>query len=78
MPAVLAGTFCFSIVGIVVSFLRIIKSNMTGYFAGLFIIGAPFFITHAATQSADVPLAYFFLATYVTIFLADVREGEKC
>ena len=48
-----------------------------GLVAGLVLLGTPFLILHGASQYADVPLAFFFVATVVLLFLRGVAFREE-
>ncbi len=71
VPAVLAILFTLAIVGLTVSSLSILRGRSQALFAGLVLLGTPLLITHTASQYADVPLGFFFLATLVLISLQD-------
>ncbi|MCU0581770.1 MAG: phospholipid carrier-dependent glycosyltransferase, partial [Syntrophales bacterium] len=51
--------------------LAILRSRSQGYLAGLVLMGSPYFLDMGAYQFADIPLAFFFLATLVLFFLHD-------
>jgi hypothetical protein len=71
VPALLAILFTIAIVGLTVSSLSILRGRSQGLFAGLVLLGTPLLITHTASQYADVPLGFYFLATLVLISLHD-------
>jgi len=64
--------FTFSTIGLILASLSLLRSKGQGYLAGLVLLGTPFLITQGASQYADVPLSYFFLATLVIISLKDM------
>ncbi|MCF8083216.1 MAG: hypothetical protein K9M96_08985 [Deltaproteobacteria bacterium] len=74
--AVITGVFTFATVGMLVCALGVRKDKSQGYLAGLMLLGIPFFIKLGADQYADVPVAFFFLATVIlcTLYLADDRR----
>jgi hypothetical protein len=75
LPAFL---FTFITVGLIWAALSILRSRNQGYLAGLVLMGSPFFIVLGAAQFADIPLAFFFLLTFVFIFFHDrFSENEK-
>lgn len=78
VPAVLAILFTLAIVGLTVSSLSILRGRSQALFAGLVLLGTPFLITHTASQYADVPLGFFFLATLVLISLQDSLASNAC
>jgi hypothetical protein len=65
VPIVIAFLFTFATVGLLSSALTILKGRTHGLLAGLFLIGTTKFIYLGASQCADVPLGFFFLATIV-------------
>ena len=71
VPAVVSMLFTFATVGLLFSSLSILRSRSQGFLAGLVLLGTPLFIRQGASQQADVPLGFFFLATIVLFFLQD-------
>lgn len=69
--------FTFATVGLLVSSLSILRSKNQGFLAGLVILGTPFFIVHGASQYADIPLGFFFLATLVLLCLQDEMKNNR-
>ncbi len=79
VPALVAILFTLAIVGLTVSSLSVLRGKSQSYFAGFVLLGTPLLITHTASQYADVPLGFFFLATLVLIALQDClanRAGD--
>ena len=70
-PALVAATFAFTAVALLVTALGALRAPSHGYLAGLVLLATPFFIRHATSLYADVPLAFFFLATVVCLALDD-------
>jgi hypothetical protein len=68
LPAFL---FTFITIGLIWAALSILRSRNQGYLGGLVLMGSPFFIVLGAAQFADIPLAFFFLLTFVFIFFHD-------
>jgi len=75
-PALVAATFAFGTVGLVVSSLGALRRPSQGLLAGMVLLSTPFFIRHATSLYADVPLSFFFLATVVCLALDD-RYGAE-
>jgi hypothetical protein len=71
VPAILAILYALATVGLTMSSLSILRGKSQSLFAGLVLLGTPLLITHTASQYADVPLSFFFLATLVLISLQD-------
>jgi Dolichyl-phosphate-mannose-protein mannosyltransferase len=65
-----AMLFTFSTAGLLISSLSFLRDRQQALLAGLVLLGTPFFVTHAATQYPDVPMAFFFLAVLVLLSLA--------
>jgi Dolichyl-phosphate-mannose-protein mannosyltransferase len=71
VPLLLSALFAFATVGLTVSTLSALRGNGQGLLAGIILLGTPFLITQATWQYADVPLGFFFLATFVFLALHD-------
>jgi hypothetical protein len=67
-----AMLFTFATVGPLVSALSFLRNRQQALLAGLVLLGTPFFVTHAATQYPDVPIAFFFLSVLVLLSLARI------
>ena len=74
-PALVAATFTFGTVALVVAALAALRSTSQGLVAGLVLLSTPFFIAHGASFYGDVPVGLFLLATFVCLAL-DGRYGE--
>jgi len=71
VPIAVSFLFTFALVGLVVSSLAMLRGENQGYCGGLVLIGSPFFILMGASQLADVPLAFFLLASIVLCIVHD-------
>jgi hypothetical protein len=74
-PILVAFVFAAGACLLLFSSLAILRGKLRASLAAIVLAGTPFFIGHAAAQYADVPLAFFYLATLVLLCLAD-REKE--
>jgi 4-amino-4-deoxy-L-arabinose transferase-like glycosyltransferase len=74
-PALVAATFAFGAVALLVTALAALRAPSQGLLAGMVLLATPFFIRHATSLYADVPLAFFFLATVVCLALDDRAGG---
>lgn len=74
-PALVAATFGFAAVALLVTALGALRAPSQGLLAGMVLLGTPFFIRHATSLYADVPLAFFFLAALVCLALDDRAGG---
>jgi len=61
-PALAAMVFSLSIVALVIWHLSVTRNFETGLIAGSFLLSIEFFQTWSASQYADIPQAFFFLA----------------
>lgn len=77
IPAVVAGFFTFAIIGLGLAALTILRTRSQGLLAGIVLAGTSFLIAHGATQYADVPLAFYFMATLVFCCLYDKTEARR-
>jgi len=75
IPVLLSFLFMFALIGLIVSSLTMLRGKNHGYLGGLVLIGSPFFILMGASQLADIPLAFFLLASIVLLFLYDQMPG---
>ena len=73
-PTLVAATFTFGTVALLVAAVAALRSTSQGLLAGLVLLSTPFFILHGTSLYADVPLGLFFLATTVCLAL-DARYG---
>lgn len=76
IPAAFALLFTLLTLGLLLCALSFLKGRIQGYLAAMTLLGTPFFITMGASQFADVPLAFFMLATLVLLFLP-ARSSES-
>jgi hypothetical protein len=74
-PALVAATFALAAVAVLVTALAALRAPSQGLLAGMVLLATPFFIQHATSLYADVPLAVFFLATVVCLALDDRAGG---
>ncbi len=71
-----ATLYTFGVVALVVAALRSVASLATALIAGMILLGTPTFLRQGGWRLADVPLAWFMLATVALITIAESR-GEK-
>jgi 4-amino-4-deoxy-L-arabinose transferase-like glycosyltransferase len=71
IPILLSMFFTFATVGLIFSSIAVLRSKSQGLLAGLILLATPFFVTNGATQYADIPLGFFFLATVVLFTLQE-------
>lgn len=75
VPAAVAGFFTFAIIGLGFAALTILRTRSQGLLVGIALAGTSYLIAHGATQYADVPLAFYFMATLVLCCLHDKAES---
>jgi hypothetical protein len=71
VPVLVAIGFSFSIIALLVSSLGAIKNKSQGYLGGILLLSTPSFLTHGASQYADLPLAFFILAAIIPLYVYD-------
>ena len=72
---ILAALFMLGTVALLVAALSSVRGTSQGLAAGIVLLATATFVSHAASQYADVPLGFYMLATVVAIVLAD-RAGD--
>ena len=77
IPALVAMFFTFATVGLIYSALSILRNNSQGFLSAIFLMGTPIFIAFGASQGADVPIGFFFLAALVLICLMDILPERR-
>jgi len=68
--------FVCAVAGLLSASLSLLRSTSQGLLGGLALMGGPFFLMLGAYQAADIPLAFFILAT-VVVFTVHDRFPEK-
>jgi hypothetical protein len=71
VPVSLACFFTFGCAGLLTSSLTILRGARQGVLAGLALAATPSLYAQGAMQAADVPLAFFILATLACFAIAD-------
>lgn len=71
IPAAIAMLYTFASCGLIVSSLSILRGKTQGLLGGMILLSCSTFIFLGAAQYADVPLAFFFLATIVLLCFYD-------
>lgn len=79
VPATIGLLFTFGTVGLLVSALSMLRGSTAAMLGALTLLTAPFFIEQGAAQYADIPLAFFILATIVLFCVNDddSHNGRK-
>ncbi len=71
VPAVIGLAFTFSTVGVLFESLAILRGRTAAMLGALTLLATPFFLETGASQYADVPLSFFYLATISLLGLYD-------
>lgn len=75
IPIIISFLFTFATVILLFSALSNFRNRTQGCLAAIILMTTPFFIEHGTAQYADVPLAYFFILTFVMITLYDLSPS---
>lgn len=73
----IAGLFTFANVMLLASGLASLRSRRVGAMAGIVLLATAAFVGYGASQNADIPLAFFLLASIVLIVLADTGQDQR-
>jgi hypothetical protein len=76
VPAAVGFIFTFGTAGVLFSSLSILRGRTMAILGATALLATPFFIEQGASQYADVPLGFFFLATIVLLCLHDERRDD--
>jgi len=74
VPAIVSLVFTFATLGLLVSSLATLRGLTSAALAGISLASTPFFIEQGASQYADIPLSFFFLATVVLVHFCRQRS----
>lgn len=75
-PIAVAFILTLATIGLAVCSLCRLRTRTQGFLAGLVLSATNLFVEHGASQYADIPLSFFYLATVVLFFLHD-SENES-
>src|SRR5215472_2136410 len=75
VPIIVALLFTFATIILTFSSVSIFRGNTQAFLGGLLLLGTPFFISHGASQYADVPLGFYFVAT-ISLLALNGRAGD--
>ncbi len=74
-----AALYSYGTIILLFAALAAVKCRSQGFLAGLILTGTPSFVLLGAEQWADVPLGFYFLATFVMLALRDrFFAGNNC
>jgi len=70
VPMIVASIFGICLVCLTISALTLLRGRSQGALAGVILLGTPLVVHYSYAQYADVPLAFYFLASMATYMLA--------
>ena len=76
VPAIISLAFTFATLGLLVSSLATLRGLTSAALAGIALASTPFFIEQGASQYADIPLSFFFLASIALLHLYQERYAK--
>jgi hypothetical protein len=77
-PAVLAWLFTASIVAAVTAAVAVLCGQAQGYIAGIALLGHIYFVLHASSQYAEIPLMFFYTSAFVLLaFHNDATDAKR-
>ncbi len=71
VPAIVGIVFAFSTIALLFAGVHLRRGRVQAQLAALVLMGTPFFLKQAVSEYADIPLAFFFLATFSLLALRD-------
>ena len=75
-PALISMSFMLATVGLTVSSVSVLRGGTQGFLAGLVLLAPWLFAKMGASEFADIPIGFFFLATVSLLYLQDkLRDG---
>lgn len=76
-PALFALFYTVAPVFLLFTSLSVLRSRAQGILASVVLLGIPFYVVHGASQYADTPLAFYFLASIVLLSLHDHKFRQN-
>ena len=76
VPAALSMLFLFGMAGIIYFVITYLRSSSQGAIAVMILLGTPGLLLFSTFQTADIPLAYFFLAS-ASLFVLASNENNR-
>jgi hypothetical protein len=76
-PGAVAMLFTFATIGLLYSAVASLRSRTQGVLAALVLVSTKFYILQGASQYADIPLSFFFLATLALLSLGELSQSNR-
>jgi hypothetical protein len=76
VPAIISLGFTVATLGLLVSAVATLRGITSAALAGIALASTPFFIEQGASQYADIPLSFFFLAAIALLHLFQQRSAQ--
>jgi hypothetical protein len=76
VPATISLVFTFATLGLLASSLATLRGLTSASLAGIALASTPFFTEQGASQYADIPLSFFFLASIALLHLHQQRSAQ--
>lgn len=77
IPIFVSSFFTFATVGLLFFGLKKFRDKNRALLGGIVLLGTPFFLANSWSQGADIPLGFFFLATFLLLVLYENDENPK-
>ena len=75
-PCWVASGFTLATIGLLVAGVALLRGREQGMLAGIALMATPFFISHGASQFADIPLSFFIMASLLLIMLQESQSAS--
>jgi dolichyl-phosphate-mannose-protein mannosyltransferase len=76
VPAIISLVFTFATLGLLLSSLATLRGITSAALGGIALASTPFLIEQGASQYADIPLSFFFLAAIALLHLFQQRSAQ--
>jgi hypothetical protein len=76
VPEIMGVLLAYAVAGLLVSAVWVLRGRRHGALAAVALFGTPFFLTTSASQYADLPLTFYFLASIVLFAVAERAAGD--
>jgi len=77
IPILLAAAFVIATLGLLMTALILTRNASQGILAGTVLLATPLFVARGASQLADVPLTFYFLASLIVVNLQERFQAAR-